>query len=385
VSFIFLEGAMGTYGLKSILKVPQTIIYGTGTVSDLPEQVKRFGKKAAIIYGGKSFSESGNRNKIIEILNSSNIAVQEIGGISHDPDEELVNRITEKISGIKPDVIIGIGGGSVIDTAKAASIIVTNGGEVADYWEGKSFTKPSVPYIAVPTTSGTGAEVTKNAVLTSKSKTFKKSIRSEYMIPDVALIDPTLTLSVPEIVTRDTGLDALIQNLEGYTSNNAGPITDTLARKGIELAGKYLVQAFRNPDDLEAREAMSLVSIYGGITLLNAGLGLAHGLSHPIGIRFGLPHGRACAIVMPKVMEYNYRARKKKYDEVGQLLTGESNGIEAFNNLLMNLDLSIKLGDYGIKEMDIPLIVSESKGGSRNYNPISHSDEIVEQMLKEIL
>ncbi|UCB47248.1 MAG: iron-containing alcohol dehydrogenase [Spirochaetota bacterium] len=376
---------MGIYGLKSILKVPHTVIYGTDTISELPEQVKRFGKVAAVVYGGKSFSESGNRNKIMEILKSGNVAVHEVGGISHDPDELLVKSITETIISIKPDVIIGIGGGSVIDTAKAASIIASNGGEVADYWEGKPFTKPSIPYIAVPTTSGTGAEVTKNAVITSKEKTFKKSIRSDYMIPDVALIDPSLTLSLPKTVTRDTGLDALIQNLEGYTSNNAGPITDTLARKGIELAGTYLVQAFRNPDDLEAREAMSLVSLYGGITLLNAGLGLAHGLSHPIGIRFGLPHGRSCAIVMPKVMEYNYTARKQKYDEVGQLLSGDRNGVKAFNKLLERLDLSTRLGDYGIKEEDIPLIVSESKGGSRNYNPIHHSDETVEKMLKEIL
>jgi alcohol dehydrogenase class IV len=376
---------MGIYGLKSAIMIPQTIIFGSGTISELPVQVKRFGRTAVIVSGGKSFSESGKRNKIMALLKGEGITAHEIGGIGHDPDELLVNEVTKKVKSIKPDTVIGIGGGSVIDTAKAASIIATNGGVVADYWGGKPFTKPSIPYIAVPTTSGTGSEVTKNAVITSKEKTFKKSIRSEYMIPNVALIDPALTLSVPREVTRDTGLDALIQNLEGYTSKNSGPITDTLARKAIELAGKYLALAYKNPEDLDAREAMSLVSLYGGITLLNAGLGLAHGLSHPIGIRFGLPHGRSCAIVMPKVMEYNYIARKQKYDEIGQLLSGERNGVKAFKKLLAELDLSTKLGDYGIREEDIPNIVSESKGGSRNYNPVPHSDDTVERMLKEIL
>ena len=157
------------------------------------------------------------------------------------------------------------------------------------------------------------------------------------------------------------------------------------ARKGIELSGRYLVAAYRDPGDLEAREALSLASLYGGITLLNAGLGLAHGLSHPIGIRYGVPHGRACALVMPKVMEYNYEARKDKYDEIGMLIGGDKNGVKAFSRLLDDLEVQTGLGSYGIKEEDIPTIVSESKGGSRNYNPIPLTDETVEKLLQELL
>ncbi|HUT66610.1 MAG TPA: iron-containing alcohol dehydrogenase [Spirochaetota bacterium] len=376
---------MGIYGLRSTLLVSKSIVFGTNTVEELPELVKSFGERVALVYGGRSFSESGTRERLMEIFEMDRIDVHEIGGASHDPDETLVAKTVSTVRDIKPHCIVGIGGGSVIDTAKAASIIATNGGVVRDYWEGKQFTEPSIPYIAVPTTSGTGAEVTKNAVISSDERTFKRSIRSELMVPDIALVDPSLTLSLPPRTTADTGLDALIQNIEAYTSKNSGPITDTFARKGIELSGRYLVAAYRDPGDLEAREALSLASLYGGITLLNAGLGLAHGLSHPIGIRFGVPHGRACALVMPKVIEQNYEARKDKYDEIGMLIGGDKNGAEAFSRLLDDLEVQTGLGSYGIKEEDIPTIVSESKGGSRNYNPIPLTDETVEKLLQELL
>ena len=380
-----MERPMGIYGLRSTLLVSKSIVFGTNTVEELPELVKSFGERVALVYGGRSFSESGTRERLMEIFKKERLDVHEIGGVSHDPDETLVAKAVSEVRDIKPRCIVGIGGGSVIDTAKAASIIATNGGTVRDYWEGKQFTEPSIPYIAVPTTSGTGAEVTKNAVISSDDRTFKRSIRSELMVPDIALVDPSLTLSLPPRTTADTGLDALIQNLEAYTSKNSGPITDTFAHKGIELAGRYLVAAYRDPGDLEAREALSLVSLYGGITLLNAGLGLAHGLSHPIGIRFGVPHGRACALVMPKVMELNYEARKDKYDEIGMLIGGVKNGAEAFSRLLDDLEVQRGLGSYGIKGEDIPTIVSESKGGSRNYNPVPHTDETVEKLLQELL
>lgn len=376
---------MSECGLKSTLKTPELIVFGTNSIEDIGEHVKKYGKRAALIYGGTSLVKSGNHGRIVDILKKTNIEVIEISGITHDPDDRLVKSIVDRVNSAGPDVIIGAGGGSVMDVAKAASIIATNGGEVKDYWAGKVFTRPSIPYIAVPTTSGTGTEVTKNAVISNTEKTYKKSIRSEHMIPNIALVDPSLTFSVPSDITSDTGLDALIQNLEGYTSKNSGPITDTLARKGIELAGKYLLRAVKNPDAHEAREGLALASLYGGITLFNAGLGLAHGLSHPIGIRFGIPHGKACAIVMAKVMEYNYPARGEKYTETGMLLSGEKDGIRAFNLLLEELGISTRLGDYGIKHEDIPAIVSESKGGSRNFNPVEHSDDTVAKMLEELL
>jgi alcohol dehydrogenase class IV len=376
---------MSDYGLRSMLVLPDLIVYGTGSIDELGEHAKKFGNRGVLIYGGKSLKKSGNYEKIIKILKKSGIKYSEISGISHDPDDETVNTTTEKVLKMNPDFIIGVGGGSVIDTGKAASIIATNGGEVKDYWAGKIFLKPSIPYIALPTTSGTGAEVTKNAVISGKGQFFKKSIRSEYMIPNIALVDPLLTLSAPQEVTAATGLDALIQNLEAYTSKIAGPITDTLAYKGIELSGKYLCRAVQNPDDLQAREGLSLSSLYGGITLMNAGLGLAHALSHPLGIRFGIPHGKACALTMAKVMEYNYTARKKKYAQVGMLLAGIKDGAQAFNKLVSSLGISTKLIDYGVKEEDIPAIVAESKGGSRRFNPIDHSDEVVAKIIRELL
>jgi len=377
---------MSYYGIKSMLRLPGLIVFGSNMIDNVGEYAQKYGKKTVLLYGGKSFFKSGTHNRIINSLKKSGVEViEEIGGISHDPDEEIVNHISLKVQDINPSMIIGAGGGSVIDVAKSVSVLVTNGGEVRDYWEGRKFTKPSIPCIVIPTTSGTGSEVTKNAVITGREKNFKKSIRTDYMIPDIAIVDPTLTLSVPPDVTSNTGLDALIQNLEAFTSKNAGPITDTLAEKAIELSGKYLLTGVKNPHDLEAREALSLASLYGGINLLHAGLGLAHGLSHPIGIRFGIPHGKACAIVMPKVMEYNYPATKEKYERTGMLLGGEPDAVKVFKKLLQELGISTKLSDYGIKEEHIPFIVEGSKGGSRNYNPIPHSDEVVAKMLREML
>jgi alcohol dehydrogenase class IV len=190
---------------------------------------------------------------------------------------------------------------------------------------------------------------------------------------------------MPRAVTAHTGLDALVQNLEAYTSRNAGPITDTLARKGIELAGTYLLQACEHGDDVEAREGLALASLYGGITLANAGLGLSHGLSHPLGVRCGLAHGHACAITMPAVMELNYPARKEKYDEAAELLGFPGNGADAFRTLLNKLGISTTLSSYGVKPDDIPQLVKGSKGGSRSFNPIDHSDEAVEAMLRGML
>jgi alcohol dehydrogenase class IV len=376
---------MGEYGLRSEIKVPALIVYGSGTVQELGKHAKKFGNRGVLVYGGGSLKKSGNHRRIIEILKQSGHAVEEIGGVSHDPDNALVEAVTEKILKLNPDFIIGAGGGSVIDVAKASSILAPNGGTVSEYWEGKSFTRPSIPFIAVPTTSGTGSEVTKNAVITEKAGRFKKSIRSDFMIPDIALVDPTLTLGMPPDVTADTGLDALIQNLEAFTSKNAGPITDTLARRGIELGGKYLLRAVKNPEDLEAREGLSLASLFGGITLLNAGLGLAHALSHPLGIRFGIPHGKACALTMAKVMEYNRPACADKYEEIGRLLAGTENGPAAFRRLTESLGIKAALGDYGVTEDDIPTIVEDSKGGSRRFNPIEFSDETVGRLVRELL
>jgi len=376
---------MSELGRRSVLIIPGRVIFGTGVVGEIGAIASTYGERAYVVYGGKSSLKNGNLDKVVDSLNSAGEVVKKIGGISHDPDENLVAETVERIGDYKPDVIIGLGGGSVIDVGKAVSILITNGGSVSDYWKGREFIKSSIPYIAVPTTAGTGSEVTKNAVITARDKSFKKSIRSENMIPDIALVDPSLTLGAPEDVTVSTGLDALIQNIEAYTSRNAGPITDTLALRGIELSGKYLKKAVKNPDDLEAREALSLSSLYGGITLANAGLGLAHGLSHPIGIHFGLAHGKACAVVMSKVIEYNYSARKERYNKIGMLLSGRPDAVAAFNELTDFFGISRHLTHYGIKKEDIPMLVEGSKGGSRNYNPVPHSDEVVAKILTELL
>jgi alcohol dehydrogenase class IV len=377
---------MSTLGSRSALRVPERIIYGTNTLNELAELAAGYGRRVALVFGSNALVKHGVYERVTKLFTDEGLESRDISGIGHDPDEDQIGDAARAVKEFDTEVIVGIGGGSVIDAAKAASVLATSGGDVRDYWEGRyEFTEPSIPCIAVPTTSGTGSEITKNAVISDRDGAFKKSIRTELMIPNVALVDPALTLSAPPEVTTSTGLDALIQNLESYTSKNAGPITDTLARRGIELAGRYLLRAVRNTDDIEAREGMSLASLYGGICLANAGLGLAHGLAHPLGIRYGIPHGKACALTMAKVIEYNHPARREKYEDVGMLLGGVPDCVEVFGTLLRDLSISTRLKEYGVRKSDIPDIVRYSKGGSRGYNPVDHDDETVARLLRELV
>ena len=233
--------------------------------------------------------------------------------------------------------MIGLGGGSAIDAAKAIAALAANGGDPLDYLEvvgrGRSLTQPSLPCIAIPTTAGTGAEVTRNAVLASPEHGIKASLRSATMLPRLALVDPELTYSLPAAVTASTGLDALTQLIEPFTSSKANPLTDALCREGMMRAARSLRTAYEDGRDAAAREDMALASLFGGLALANAGLGVVHGFAGPVGGTFHAPHGAVCAAFLPHVMAVNARALRTRqpgsaalarYDEIARILTGQS-------------------------------------------------------------
>ena len=300
--------------------------------------------------------------------------------------------------------MIGVGGGSAIDAAKAIAGLMTNGGSCLDYMEvigeGRPIRKPALPWIAVPTTAGTGAEVTRNAVIGSKRRRYKASIRSPRLLPAVALVDPELGVGVSPEITARSGMDALTQCIESYTSNGANPMTDPLAREGITLAARSLRRAVADGNDLAAREEMALAALLSGITLTNAGLGAVHGFAAPAGARFPIPHGTVCAALLPGVMQANVGELRRidpghpwlaRYAEVGRRMTGDRScsddrAVDAATTFVSDLvrDLRIpRLGTFGISEADIPeLAQTARKASSMKFNPIELPPATLEQILR---
>ena len=301
------------------------------------------------------------------------------------------------------DVIVGIGGGSAIDCGKAIAALVTNTGSIIDYLEvigaGKPLTERPLPYVAIPTTAGTGAEVTRNAVLASPEHAVKVSLRSPLMLPLLALVDPELTYSLPSDVTASTGMDALTQVLEPFVSPRATPMTDAFTREGLTRAARSLRTAYETPDDASAREDMALVSLLGGLALANAGLGAVHGYAAPLGGMFPIPHGVACARLLPFVMEANLQALRQRqpaspalarYREVAQILTGSADataedGVTWVMALLRDLQIP-PLSRYGIRAADFPDLVDKAaKASSMKANPIVLSPDELTEILEQAL
>jgi alcohol dehydrogenase class IV len=290
--------------------------------------------------------------------------------------------------GADVNFVLGVGGGSALDAAKAVAGLLANGGSVSDYMEvvgrGQKLTKPAVPWIAVPTTAGTGAEVTRNAVIGWPERKFKASIRSERLLPRVALIDPQLAVDVPPNVTAASGMDALCQCIEAYVSTGANPMTDALAIRGVELAGRFLKRAFDDGHDLDAREGMALAALFSGIALTNAGLGAVHGFAAPLGANSPVPHGVVCGLLLPHVIDANLAAgaARDKYAAVDRVLPA---GLARCHELVRELALPT-LSTFGISEADIdPMVDLAKRASSMRYNPVVLPDDALREILRKSL
>ncbi len=297
------------------------------------------------------------------------------------------------------DMVLGLGGGSALDAGKAIAAMMTNDGDLLDYLEvigrGRTLASAVAPYIAVPTTSGTGTEVTRNAVLASSEHNVKVSLRSPLMLPRAAVVDPELTFSVPPEVTANTGLDALTQLIEPFVCTRANPMVDGLCREGIRRAAAALPRVFADGDDSDAREEMSLASLFGGLALANAGLGAVHGIAAPLGGLTRAPHGAVCARLLPLVMEANIRALQARlsdspalprYGEIARLLTGDSKASPAdaigwARSICAELGVR-PLSYHGLSADMIPTVVAQSqKASSMKANPIPLTDEELTEVL----
>jgi alcohol dehydrogenase class IV len=296
-------------------------------------------------------------------------------------------------------MVVSIGGGSALDAGKAIAILMTNSGDIYDYLEvigkGLPFRNPALPFIAIPTTAGTGTEVTRNSVLFSPEHQVKVSLRSALMLPRVAIVDPQLTYDLPAEITVSTGLDALTQLIEPFVSSIPNPLTDPTCREGILKASRSLKKVYENGNDYEAREAMSLASLFGGLALANAKLGAIHGFAGPIGGMFPAPHGMICASLLPYVFEANINAIRRREPKnpslerfllVSRWLTGKDqakleDGIAWLFDLCKSLNVP-SLRDFSIPETHLQLVVEKAKiSSSMRGNPIKLSDDEMMQIL----
>jgi alcohol dehydrogenase class IV len=374
------------------------IIFGPGAARDLGALVKHAGKRPLVVTG----RDPQRTGKSLTSLQSHGFSAVTFA-VAGEPELSTVEQGTKLAKSEKCDFVIGIGGGSVIDAAKAIAAMLTNEGELLDYVEiigrGQALKKWSAPFIAIPTTAGTGSEVTRNAVLASPEHKVKVSLRSPMMLPRLALVDPELTYDLPPVLTASTGLDALTQLIEPYVCLRANPMTDALCVEGIRHAATSLREAFANGQNKAARDSMAIASLHGGLALANAGLGAVHGFAGPIGGMFPAPHGAVCAALLPHVMAMNLRALRtrepensalERYRQIASLVAGNPHatadaGVEWVRVLVADL-LIPPLRKYGIKPEHVPDIVAKAaNASSMKANPIVLTEvELAETLAKAI-
>ncbi|MDF7798510.1 iron-containing alcohol dehydrogenase [Pontiellaceae bacterium B1224] len=366
----------------------QRIIFGPGKLAELPNLIQGMGKKAALVTG----TNAERIGPIFKTLRECGVEPAAFS-IKKEPTVERITLFSATARELGCDFVVALGGGSIIDAGKAMAALLTNTNDLMDYLEvigkGEPLTEDPAPCIAIPTTAGTGAEVTKNAVLKCEDNQVKVSMRHPKMLPTVALVDPELTLSMPPEVTASTGLDAFVQLLEAFISKKSNPLTDGICREGLKRVSRSLYHAYLHPEDLNARTDVAFASLCGGLALANAGLGVIHGFAGPIGGMFSAPHGMVCATLLPASAELNYSAMISrdpenpaiaKFDEAAQIILKDENGtIEEVFDRLKGLCAQMfvpGLSEFGIKESDFPAIVAKARNASSmKGNPIPLTDE----------
>lgn len=383
------------------------IIFGVGVLRDVGTHAKEFGHRALVVTG----RDTRRAEPLLSALREHNV-VGLTFSVFGEPDLETIEQGIKQARHQHCDLVIGFGGGSALDASKAIAAMLTNDGELLDYLEligrGKSLAKPSASFIAIPTTAGTGSEVTRNAVLASAQHHVKVSLRSPYMLPKIALVDPALTYDLPPAITASTGLDALTQLIEPYVSSRANAMTDALCLEGIRRAARSLKPAYEAARDKNseshapsraAREDMSVASLFGGLALANAGLGAVHGFAGPIGGMFHAPHGAICAALLPHVMGANIRALRQRqleseslarYKEIARMLTNstdakEEDGVAWVQKIVSDLQIQ-PLGAYGITRQHTSALVEKAThASSMKANPISLPATVLSEILERSL
>ena len=384
--------------MKFQFSTANQIIFGPGTLKQVASLAVERGSRPLVLTGGSYERASA----LVDALTAERLKITR-HAVASEPTVDMALAAVRSARRAECDLVIGIGGGSVIDTGKVVAALITNSGRLADYLEvigaARPLAHPSAPYIAIPTTAGTGSEVTRNAVLGSPRHRVKVSMRSPFMLPDMAVIDPDLTISLPPAITAVTGLDAFTQLMEAFVSNQSNALTDGICREGLQRAAHSLRRAYENGDDRGARENMCLASLFSGMALANAKLGAVHGIAGPLGGMISGAHGAICAALLPGVMETNMKALRKRaanspalerYRELARILTGSAkaraeDSISWVKNLCQSLQVE-SLAHLGLSKSDLPDVVAKSQeASSMQGNPIRLTEAELMETLRMAL
>ena len=371
----------------------EIVYHGPGAISMLPQEIARLGGEHPCIV-----TDSGlTKTKVVDrVKEAAETAVLCFDKVVPEPPIELVYQCVDFIKENKCDILIALGGGSSMDTAKMSSVVATNGGKVPDYFGVNKVPKAGIPVIAVPTTAGTGSEASPAAVFVDKEAKAKKGLRSDFLLPRSVLLDPELTVSLPQSLTASTGIDALTHAIECYTSVNSTIMGDFTAEKSIEMIDENLRNAYANGGDIEARNGMLMASYIAGISLAVSNVGIVHALAHTLGGMHQIPHGTANSLFLPYVMEFNRIACREKYANVAELLGENIEGlsldeaslqaVDAVRSLTRDLNIPQSLKDLGLSENILDSIAENcmaTQGRIIGNNPRMMNLEETKQILRK--
>jgi alcohol dehydrogenase class IV len=384
-----------TYAMMTKMNIffsPNKIIFGNGAVGQVGTEAKKFGARKALIVTDRGVVKAGLTKGVEEALKAQKIDYTIFDRVEAEPPAPVVDECGQLAKKEKFDIIIGIGGGSSMDTAKGASLLAKNEGKTVDFVGFDKVPNRGLPKILIPTTAGTGSEVTRNYVVTDKTDNTKKVIFSEFGLADVAIVDPLLTVSCPPAITADTGMDSLVHAVETFVSVNATPFSDVLAIEAIRLIGENLPVACLKGENLEARYNMALATTLGGLAFSSGGLGAVHGLAYVLGTEYHLSHGRTNAIMLPYVVAHNLPGNPAKYariaEAMGECIEGLSTReaaeklVPCLFRLLETVGIPYKLGAYGISKDALPTLVAGGMQFARLFipNPRNLTEKDVKQI-----
>jgi len=374
---------------------PHRVIFGLNSSRSVGSEVRAIGGNKPLVVTDPGVVQAGLLEPVRKSLEEASIPFVVFDKVEPEPPARLVDQGTEVFRENGCDSVIGLGGGSSLDVAKGISIMATNEGKVLDYCGVDLVKRRGVPKILIPTTAGTGSEITRVFVITDEAENTKKVVFSPYVLAELAIVDPLLTLSMPPKVTADTGLDALVHAIETYVSAGATPFSDILAEKAIEWIARYLPIAWSKGSNLEARYYMSLASTVAGMAFGSGGLGAVHGLCYPLGTEYHMSHGRSNGIMLPHVMRFNLPGNPEKFARIAQLMGCCTEGlslmeaaqkaVEAVEKLLESIEVPYRLRDYGIPESDLPKLVEGGMKQSRLFvpNPRDLTEDDVRRIYRE--
>lgn len=355
-----------------IFKSAGGVISGVGSVETVGREARRLGGRKVLVITDRGIKSAGLLETVTAVLRASDLRVSVFDGIEPNSETGVVQACLEAAGKAKPEVVIGLGGGSAMDVAKVTAVLLANPGPLPDYFGIDRIPAPGVPVILIPTTAGTGSEVTNICVLTDPERRVKVGIVSDHLLARCAILDPMLTVGMPPLLTATTGMDAMSHALESYTGSRGSVFTDTLCLKAIELIVANLRQAFANGENLAARQDLLNASCMAGMAFTNTQNALAHALAMTIGGRYHLPHGLLCAFIMPWVMEYNLLADPDKFVNIARALGENTDGlprmeaarlaVKGIRGLLGDLGISCRLGDYDVPRHEIPTLAHEAVG-----------------------